>query len=91
MSEEEEKEHKKNRSETHTIDLAEAETQVEVCCSHTSIYGLKYISRIALSIMMMTFAFVQIARFPSSDNSIYFSILSSILGYYLSIVDRNTL
>lgn len=82
-------EHKKTESQQ--IEIEEVNTKVDLCCSHSSLYGLKYISRIVLSILVLSFSFLQIARFPESDNSIYFSLISSILGYYLSIIDKNTI
>ena len=82
-------EHKKKDSTK--IEIEEINTQVDICCSHSSLYGLKYISRIVLSILVLAFSFTQIARFPQEDNSIYFSLVSSILGYYLSIIDKNTI
>ena len=81
--------HKKNDSTK--IEIEEVNTRVDICCSHSSLYGLKYISRIVLSVLVLSFSFIQIARFPESDNSIYFSLVSSILGYYLSIIDKNTI
>ena len=77
-----------DEEETHNIDLDEAQIDVKLCCSHTSVYGLKFLSRIGLSVMIISFSFMQIARFPENDNSIYFSLLSSILGYYLSVIDK---
>lgn len=79
-----------NKNESKTIEIEEVNTRVDICCSHSSLYGLKYISRIVLSILVLSFSFIQIARFPQEDNSIYFSLVSSILGYYLSIIDKNT-
>lgn len=80
-----------NKNESKTIEIEEVNTRVDICCSHSSLYGLKYISRIILSILVLSFSFIQIARFPQEDNSIYFSLVSSILGYYLSIIDKNTI
>ena len=61
---------------------------VEICCSHSSLYGLKYLSRIGVSASILIFSFVQIARFPEVDNSIYFSLISSIMGYYISSIPK---
>lgn len=65
----------------------EIDSDVQICCSHTSIYGLKYISRITVSIIILIFSCCMIALHVDRDNSIYFSLISSILGYYISIND----
>lgn len=65
----------------------EIDKVVSVCCSNSSLFGLKYISRIVISSSILLFSFSQIYLHSDSDNSIYFSLISSILGYYLSTVD----
>ena len=70
------------------IPQIEIDHDVEICCSHSSLYGLKYLSRIGVSASILIFSFVQIARFPDVDNSIYFSLISSIMGYYISSIPK---
>ena len=67
----------------------EIDQDVEICCSHSSLYGLKYLSRIGISSSILIFSFIQIARFPEVDNSIYFSLISSIMGYFIGVKDTN--
>lgn len=73
-----------------SLDLEQQlETDVAICCSHSSLYGLKYLSRIGISSSILLFSFYSIAKNPQDDNSIYFSLISSILGYYISLKDKS--
>ena len=69
------------------IQVTEAETPVTICCSHSSIYGLKYLSRISLSILVLGFSFINILMNPGADNSISYSLISSILSFWLAHYD----
>ena len=65
------------------------EKEISICCSNSSVYGLKYLSRMIISSSIIFFSFYEIATSdPDKDNSIYFSLLSSILGYYLSNAEQ---
>lgn len=54
-----------------------------VCCSKSSKSFIKYITTVLMSITILLFCIFMIASNPKQDNSIYFSLLSSILTLYI--------
>ena len=50
--------------------------QYTICCSHSSVGFIKYSSAFVISIGILTFSFIMIGLHPSSDNTIYFSLIS---------------
>lgn len=53
------------------------------CCSHSSVNFIKYITTVSLSLIVLIFCIVMIYSNPQNDNSIYFSLLSSIISIYI--------
>ena len=61
----------------------ELENKINSCCSGTSDKRLLvFISQMAITILILLFCFVQIAR-GSDNQEFYFSLVSLILGLYL--------
>lgn len=59
--------------------------EYRTCCSKTSKSFLNYISKLLISIIIIIFSIYMILiSEPNSDNSIYFSILSSITSSYIT-------
>jgi len=55
----------------------------DTCCSHSSKEFIKYIVTVGISIIVLIFCLFMIASKPEEDNSIYFSLLSSIISLYV--------
>jgi len=55
----------------------------DTCCSHSSKEFIKYITTVSLSVIVLIFCIVMIYSNPEDDNSIYFSLLSSIISIYI--------
>lgn len=53
------------------------------CCSHSSVNFIKYITTVSMSVIVLIFCIVMIYSNPQNDNSIYFSLLSSIISIYI--------
>lgn len=59
--------------------------QVNTCCSKTSKSFLNYISKLIISIITILFCiYMVLISEPGNDNSIYFSILSSVTSSYIT-------
>ena len=59
--------------------------EIKTCCSNTSKSFLNYISKLLISIITIFFCiYMVMTSDPQSDNSIYFSILSSIISSYIT-------
>jgi len=59
--------------------------QVNTCCSKTSKSFLNYISKLLISIITILFCiYMVLMSEPGTDNSIYFSILSSVTSSYIT-------
>ena len=70
--------------EKQSSNLKEFDKSIEICCSHSSVGGIKLITQSIISIAVLAFSFVMIAESdPEADNSIYWSILSSVLSFHL--------
>ncbi len=54
-----------------------------VCCSHSSKSFIKYIITVLMSLLVLIFSMVMIINSPNQDNSIFFSLISSILTLYI--------
>jgi len=54
-----------------------------LCCSHSSKSFIKYIVMVIISIIVLLFSIFMIIDNPEKDNSIYFSLISSILSLYV--------
>ena len=55
----------------------------DTCCSHSSKSFIKYITTVLMSVIILLFCIYMIAINPDNDNSIYFSLMSSILTLYI--------
>jgi len=64
-------------------DIHEDDVQWRICCSHSSKSFIKYVVTVIMSIIVLVFSIYMIATNPDSDNSIYFSLVSSIIGMYM--------
>lgn len=64
-------------------DTEEDDIQWQVCCSHSSKSFIKYVVTVIVSIIILCFSIFMIAVNPDNDNSIYFSLLSSIMVLYV--------
>ncbi len=59
--------------------------EVNTCCSKTSKSFLNYLSKLLISIITILFCIYMVLTSPeNTDNSIYFSILSSITSSYIT-------
>ena len=63
--------------------IDEENVQWQICCSHSSKSFIKYMVTVAISIIVLCFSIFMIANNPENDNSIYFSLLSSIITLYI--------
>ena len=54
-----------------------------LCCSKSSKSFIKYITTVCMSVIVMVFCIVMIYSNPENDNSIYFSLISSIISLYI--------
>jgi NADH:ubiquinone oxidoreductase subunit 2 (subunit N) len=64
-------------------DVHEDDVQWRICCSHSSKSFIKYVVTVIMSIIVLVFSIYMIATNPENDNSIYFSLLSTIIGMYM--------
>ncbi len=55
-----------------------------VCCSKSSKAFIKYVSTVMMSVIVLIFCIVMVALNPDSDNTIYFSLISSIISLYIN-------
>lgn len=61
---------------------AENKEVYDVCCSKTSVGFVKYFATLLITMSILVFCFIQIARNTEDDNTIYFSLISSIMTLY---------
>jgi len=53
------------------------------CCSNSSIAFIKYVVTVSISLIVLVFSLVMISFNPDDDNSIYFSLIASIVSVYI--------
>ncbi len=74
-------------SENNNIDVKDEPiddaVEWDTCCSHSSREFVKYIITVSISMIVLIFCLFMIAVNPNDDNSIYFSLLSSIITLYV--------
>ena len=59
--------------------------EVNTCCSKTSKSFLQYMAKLLISIIIVIFSMYMIMKSdPGTDNSIYFSLISSISSSYIT-------
>lgn len=55
-----------------------------ICCSHTNKHALKYLIQVTMGSCVMIFCMIMIVLDEEAeDKSIYYSLLSGTLGYFL--------
>jgi hypothetical protein len=65
------------------IDVNETKEQFDICCSKSSVGFVKYIATYTITLAILIFSMIQIARNPEENNTIFFSLISSILTLYI--------
>jgi hypothetical protein len=65
------------------IDINETTGEYSVCCSRTSVGFIRYIATYSITLAVMIFSMIQIASNPQDNNTIFFSLISSILTLYI--------
>ena len=55
----------------------------KICCSNSSSHFIKFFVTFSICFSVMIFSMIQIIDNPDKDNSIYFSLISSILALYM--------
>lgn len=63
--------------------IHEDDVEWKICCSHSSKSFIKYVVTVIMSVIVLVFSIYMIATNPESDNSIYFSLVSTIIGMYM--------
>ena len=74
-----------NLAETHEGLNIEDIIEYNTCCSRTSKAFLQYMAKLLISIIIVIFSMYMIMKSePGTDNSIYFSLISSISSSYIT-------
>ena len=55
----------------------------KICCSRSSSHFIKFFVTFSICFVVLIFSMIQIINMPNEDNSIYFSLISSILALYM--------
>ena len=55
----------------------------KICCSKSSSHFIKFFVTFSICFVVLIFSMIQIINMPDNDNSIYFSLISSILALYM--------
>lgn len=55
----------------------------KICCSKSSSHFIKFFVTFSICFVVLIFSMIQIINMPDKDNSIYFSLISSILALYM--------
>jgi hypothetical protein len=76
----EEKQQREDEPHDEEIDYSE---EWILCCSHSSKEFVKYIVTVLISVSVLAFSGIMIILNHDDDNSIYFSLMSSILTLYI--------
>ena len=63
--------------------MENVDEQWKVCCSNSSSNFIRYFVTFSICFAVMIFSMIQIINNRDDDNSIYFSMISSILGMYM--------
>jgi hypothetical protein len=58
--------------------------QYNICCSKTSKGFINFISKMFISLVVITFSISMIYSYPDNDNSIHYSLISSIMAVYIN-------
>ncbi len=65
------------------IRIEQSREEWKLCCSNSSSALIKYVSQMSVCGSVLIFSGGMIIRFPEQDNSIYFSLIGSVVGYIL--------
>ena len=65
------------------IDNKPDDKEWHTCCSNSSREFVKYIVTVSISLIVLIFCLFMITINPDNDNSIYFSLMSSIITLYV--------
>ena len=57
----------------------------KICCSNSSSQFIKFTITALVCFSVMIFSMFMISKNPDKDNSIYFSLISSILSFYIPL------
>jgi len=63
--------------------MENVDEQWHICCSNSSSNFIRYFVTFTICFSIMVFSMIQIIHMPEKDNSIYFSLISSILALYM--------
>ena len=63
--------------------MENVDEQWHICCSNSSSNFIRYFVTFSICFAVMVFSMIQIVNNKDEDNTIYFSIISSILGMYM--------
>ena len=55
----------------------------KICCSKSSSHFIKFFVTFSICFVVLIFSMIQIINMPNEDNSISFSLISSILALYM--------
>ena len=55
----------------------------KICCSNSSSHFIKFFITFSICFSVIIFSMIQVINNPDKDNSIYFSLISSILSLYM--------
>jgi hypothetical protein len=58
-------------------------TEWDICCSKSSKAFIKYVSTVLMSVVVLIFCIIMVILHPDRDNSIYFSLISTVVGIYI--------
>ena len=65
------------------IEIEQERDTWSLCCSKSSASLIRYIGQMVCCASVLTFSFYQISQDKHGDNSVYFSLISGIVGYLL--------
>lgn len=56
---------------------------IDLCCSKTPFFMIKYSVLVTVSLLILIFCIIQIILNPADANTIYFSLIAHILGVFI--------
>ena len=65
------------------VQIAQEADQWRLCCSKSSGSLVRFAAQMTVCAAVLGFSFYSIAQDPLADNSIYFSLISGIVGYVM--------
>lgn len=55
----------------------------QICCSKSSKAFIKYLTTVCICMVVLIFSIIMVVTNPDKDNSIYFSLMSSIITLFI--------